>query len=223
MACKEAQTFLSWNPQGEHLPPELVPTLRRMAGPSANPVDRLDLFTLLRAFPSIEEQWHAGKTPRSIAVPAMARLARIIRHLCVMEQEAGDPFIELLQDTLGKCSDYQSAYLTGCGGGGTEQERGDWLLGEVSRLMENAEALARDERPIEAAAAAALAEWRARSLEFAAKAAPLSSREPIITPRISPAPQPSETKQAEEPAAKFKEAKPKEKETKSKTRKGRKK
>ena len=46
------------------------------------------------------------------------------------------------------------------------------MLAEVTRLMAQAEALATEERPIEASAVAALAEWRARSLDATAEAKP---------------------------------------------------
>ena len=122
----------------------------------------------------IEEKWHSSLIPRSSAVPALACLSRLVRNLCVVEQEKGRVFITPLRDTLAKCREYQSLYITNSGGSSVSQERGDWLLDKVSQLMAEAEKLEQDGRLIEANAVSALAEWRARSLESAVKANPLS-------------------------------------------------
>jgi len=139
----------------------------------------MEFLALLRGFTTLEEQWHAGKASRSATVAALAALSRLSRSMCVLQQEGGEAFVEPLRKTLARCGEYQSQYLTGSGGAQDARDRGDWLSQEVSRLTAEAETLDKDGRAIEAAAVAAMAEWRARALEFAAKAAPLSKPDPF--------------------------------------------
>jgi len=174
MARKEAQTMLAIESLQEDMPADLLDLLEHIASNGGGTLDRQDFFSLVRHFPFLEREWHNGGMQRSSAVMAMASLARLVRHLGVIEQSSGEPFIEPFQETLDRCSQYQSSYLTRSGGSNGAQERGDWLLKEVGRLMTEAEALMANGRAIEANALATMAEWRARSLEFAATAAPLS-------------------------------------------------
>jgi len=153
----------------KYLPDELLEVLRRVAGDNGS-ATREDFFLLLRSFPELERRWHFGELPRTIAVPAIAALARVARPMCLLEENRGDPFLEPLADTFARCEQYQSLYLTGSIGTSQAHDRGDWLLNEVRRLMDESEALAAAGRKIEASAVAALAEWRARGLEFAARA-----------------------------------------------------
>ena len=150
-------------------------------------------------FPVLEQKWHEGTIPREAAAPAMASLSRLARGLCVVEQDSGEPFIEILQDTIARCGDYQSRYLTSTSGSADKHERADWLLAEVARLTAEAKELADGGRGIEAVGVASLAEWRARSLEFARNAAPLGAPEPTHVQSAPPAPAP---KPAPEPDAK---------------------
>ena len=139
--------------------------------------DREAFFAVLRAFPLLEKQWHAGQLPRATAAPAIADLARIARALCILEEYRGEPFLDPLQDTLEKCNAYQSLYLTGSSGD-RKLERGDWLFKRVGALADEAERLDAAGARIEACAVAALAEWRARALEFALQAASLGAAPP---------------------------------------------
>jgi hypothetical protein len=144
--------------------------------------DRTDFFALLKVFPDVEMRWHTRQLARSQAVPAVAGLARLARAICTLEEENGRPFLQPIKDTLAKCSEYQSMYLTSTGGAATRHERADWLLSEVSRLVAEAEALQQDGRAIEAGAVASMAEYRALALEPAMKALPLSEPEPPVAP-----------------------------------------
>lgn len=153
----------------QYLPPELLDALRQIARTAGVGIDRSQFFLLIRSFPEIEARWHAGVLPRNIAVPALADLARLARALCTAEEHSGTNFIEPLADTLDRCEEYQARYLTGSSSA-PAHHRGDWLLNEVRRLAEEAETIARNDRRIEAAALATLAEWRARALEVAANA-----------------------------------------------------
>jgi hypothetical protein len=80
-----------------------------------------------------------------------------------------------MNDMLARAREMQSLYLTGTVGMEQPYHRGDWLLQEVKRLNDEAATLAENGARIEAAAVAALCEWRARALEFAAKAGPQST------------------------------------------------
>jgi len=177
-AFREARAFVNDATLPEGLPAELVDLVKTVADSNDGRTDRLSFFGLLRMFPFLEQQWHEGQIAREVAVPAMASIGRLVRSLCILEQEANEPFIELLQETLARSGEYQSQYLTSTVGTGDGHERADWLSAEVSRLMADAKMLAEQGREIEAVGVASLAEWRARSLEFAARAAPLNKSEP---------------------------------------------
>ncbi|MCC6153785.1 MAG: hypothetical protein IT367_08520 [Candidatus Hydrogenedentes bacterium] len=189
-ARQEAESFTKNSAFQKKLPPEFVELIKPIAAANFSRVDRVSFFALLRMFPVLEQKWHDGTLPREIAVPAMASLSRLVRSLCVIEQDSNEPFIELLQDTIARCGDYQSQYLTSTGGTAEKHERADWLLAEVARLTAEAKALADNERMIEAVGVASLAEWRARSLEFARNAAPLGAPEPAREVAAEPKPEP---------------------------------
>lgn len=151
---------------------------------------RVRFFTLLRAFPELEERWHSGQLPRPVAVSALSHLAGLSRLLCRLEAARGATFLEPLQDTLARCEEYQSLYLTGTTTTPQARARGDWLVQEVRRLMDEVESLVSDGSKVEADAVAALAEWRARGLEFAAKAGPMSDQMALPEPEPAPEPEP---------------------------------
>ena len=176
-ASKEAEAFCNSEEIGKYVAKEAVEVVRKASAVEGS--KRADFLNLLQVFPYIETQWHAGPIPRRVAVPALARLARLARALCVAEHERGEPFVEPLQSTLASCGQYQSRYLTGSAGPDNGHERPDWLLDEVSRLMAEAESLAGQGRTIEASAVGALAEWRAQALEISARAEPLSAPEKV--------------------------------------------
>lgn len=171
-AREEADRLANVLASGQEFPKELVELVRNIANQERVKVSRPDFFALVRTFPFLERQWRLGALPASSVAPALASLTRLISHLSVVEQEVGEPFIEPLQDILNRCSQYQSLYLTRTGGAVGGGERGDWLLAEVGRLVALAERLDEEGRPIEARAIATMAEWRARSLEFAVQPPP---------------------------------------------------
>jgi hypothetical protein len=177
-ALREAKGFVSDEAFRVGLPAEVVDLVETVAKSKEGRTDRLSFFGLLRMFPFLEQQWHEGQLARETAVPAMASIARLVRLLCILEQEANEPFIELLQETLARSGEYQSQYLTSAGGTENGHQRADWLSAEVSRLMAEAKTLAEQGREIEAVGVASLAEWRARSIEFAARAEPTNKPEP---------------------------------------------
>jgi len=132
-------------------------------------LDRSSILALQRTLPELERLWHDGKLPRAIAVPAIADIARLCRLLSAVDQDKGQPYLEPMQDMIVRSEELQSIYLTGSSAAATEHERGDWILDEVRGLIDEARKLSDADRGIEAAGVAALAESRARGLEFAAK------------------------------------------------------
>lgn len=196
-----AHAFAANKRYQQGLPPELVALIADIAQDPLGRADREAFFAVLRAFPLLEKQWHAGQLPRATAAPAIADLARIARALCVIEEYRNEPFLDPLQDTLEKCNAYQSLYLTGSSGD-RKLERGDWLFKRVGALVDEAERLDAAGAHIEACAVAALAEWRARALEFALQAASLGATPPPPEPvsEIPPEP-PAESAPAAAPEA----------------------
>jgi len=158
--------------------PELLEALngtRRAVTDDASAEARRSHFhTILRALPELEQRWHSGGVGQEIAAPAIADLARLARAMATVEEQGGKPFLDPLSDTFARSEEFQSLHLTGSSGS-NRSERSDWLLHEVQRLMDEAEMLSGADRKIEASAVATLAEWRARALDIAAKAAPLKT------------------------------------------------
>jgi hypothetical protein len=150
----------------------------RVADGHADDVTRIDFIALLQGFAELEQRWQGGAISRADAVPVLAGLARLVRMLCILEQERSAEFVESLQNVIARCGEYQSVYLMSSGlpgrGGNAQQgspkttarTRGDWLLEEVNHLITEAETLRAIGRPIEAVGIASLAEARARALEF---------------------------------------------------------
>ena len=182
VARQAASAFIATEDFKSRLSPDAIDLVKKFASAEATGYNRLDFLNLLKMFPKIEELWHAGTLPRSMAVPAQAQLARLARTLCIVEQERGEAFVEPLQSTLGNCGQFQSQYLTSSSGTSEGRERADWIYNEVAHLMAEAEKLSAEGWTIEACGVAALAEWRARSLEFAKKAQPLSAPEKEVAP-----------------------------------------
>ena len=183
-ATQEATSLLAWIVDDASPWASYKPTIEAIADGKAETLDRLQFVGLLQGFPDLERQWHAAEIGRARAVPALAALARLVRMLCILEQEEGEEFVESLQNIIARCGEYQSVYLMGTGADGPDHERGDWLLEEVNRLVHDAETLRDAGRPIEAVGVASMAEARARALEFAATAKPLSQPEPEVAPAI---------------------------------------
>jgi len=200
-AQKTAAAFVETEAFRKRLPAETLEVVQKFTHVEDTAYDRLDFFNLLKLFRRLEELWHTHALPRSVAVPALASLSHLARHLCVIEEERGEPFVEPMHNTLAICGQFQSLYLTGSKTSSDSGERPEWLLDEVDRLMEEAKRLVAQGRPIEGGAVAVLAEWRARALEFAAKAEPLGGPEKEVAPPVeeavtegeAPAPQPGET------------------------------
>lgn len=182
----------------KNLPQEMMANLSSVASKPGGDSIRELWLNLVRCFPVLEEQWHTGRLPQAVAVPALANLTGVLRALCTVEEDRGQPFLEPLQDALARCKEYQSLYLTGSVASDKPHERGDWLLSEVRTLMDEAEVLAASGAKIEAVAVATLAEWRARSLEFA-MATPLAGATTPGPPAPAASAPPEQT--AEAPAS----------------------
>lgn len=200
-ARREARDFLAAEGLRERLSAESASVVEVIALPDSAGPSRLEFLKLLTVFPELEREWHNGAFARSVAVPALARLARLVRSLCVLEQEENEPFVDPLDGRQRRCEEFQSAYITGSGGPQGTRERGDWLFEETNRLIAEAQGLAEEGRPIEADAVASLAEWRARSLEYAALAAPLGGPDPYVEKQMQNAEEEAKAKAVPEKPA----------------------
>jgi LysM repeat protein len=129
--------------------------------------DRDAFLTVLRHLPRLEAALHTGQMPPETARAATAELAALMRSLCAVQQRLGERFIEALPERLAKCEEAGRMYL----GGADIPPRAERLLDEVMRLAREARALEAAGLAVEADALAALAEWRARALEYAVEAA----------------------------------------------------
>src|SRR5690606_12572084 len=109
----EARSFVNDPAFRDTLPEDVINLVKMVADSETGRTDRLSFFGLLRLIPYPEQQCHDGEMRRDVADPAIASLARLVRTLCLLEQEAGEPFIELLQEPLARTGEYQSQYLTG--------------------------------------------------------------------------------------------------------------
>lgn len=181
---------ISEQPWSGQIPQGVVELIAAIAADPRGAGSRLRFLDLLRQLPNFEEQWHARRLERHVALPAIAALSELARTLCVIEEDRGEHFLEPLADTLARTEELQSLYLTGSAGTARSRERGDWILGEVRRLVDEAETLDGAGRKIEACAVAALAEWRAHGLKFAAQAevapAPVTDIRPLTAPETTP-------------------------------------
>ena len=150
-----------------NLDAETSAALKRLSGYKMGSDTRSEFLILLRSLPIIEWEWNQGTLDTAIAVPAMARLAGLSRHLALLEQQSGKPFLDPLEKTLSSCAGFQRRIHDESGRGHVSSPRTAWLMAEVSNLTAEARKLAALGRNIEAQAVAALAEWRARCLEVA--------------------------------------------------------
>jgi LysM repeat protein len=187
----------------KQLPQAVLAAAAGIAAAPEKASTREHFFALVRSMPELERQWHVGELPRTAAVPAMAAIARLARAVAAIEELRGDPFLEPIQDTLARCKEFQSLYLTSSTGPQQDRERGDWIVSEVTRLMEEAEKLENGGLKVEATALATLAEWRARSLEYTAEVGPHgeSAAALLIAPASAAQPPKEIPKQAKESGA----------------------
>ena len=146
---------------------ETTAALKSLSSIERDAKNRSEYLILLRSFPVIEWEWNQGTLDTAVAVPTLARLAGLARHLAVLEHRSGEPFLDPLERTLSTCAEFQRQILDETGQGFRPGPRVDWLMAEVSRLSAEAGQLAKLGRDVEAQAVAALAEWRARCLEVA--------------------------------------------------------
>ena len=102
----------------------------------------------------------AGK---SILVFGVANRKSVAFHVGrVLEEAGGEPFLEPMDKTLAKSSDYVRSYRQSAAG--RTDPRADWLIREIGRLTGLARASGDSRRRIHGVALAAIAEWRARAL-----------------------------------------------------------
>ncbi len=165
-ASAEARSLLESKDLQKVLPADLTKILSDL-GKGNTGIDRRGFLALLALLPELEQQHHEGVLSTRVAIPAAAGLARLVRLLCIVEHERGEPFLEPLEEMLAQCGEFTAKYLIGSNGNANGYSRQNWLLAEVTRLMAEARQLAAEGRSVEADAVAAFAEARARSLEYA--------------------------------------------------------
>ena len=185
---KEAKNITNSEIMTAQLPATIPELINEIIAEPQGAGSRLRFLDLLRILPRLEEDWHTRKLPCEVAVPAIRSIAKLARTLCLVEEDRGERFLEPLSDTIDRAAELQSLYLTGSAGSAQARKRGDWILGEVRRLIDEAETLNQAGRKIEATAVAALAEWRAHCLLYAAQAEPVRESAPEIQPLILPEP-----------------------------------
>jgi hypothetical protein len=147
--------------------PNAAIALRLLADYAYPAPTRLQFFSIVRCLPDIEEAWHRGVIEPRDAVPLLGRLTAVARELAVIEQESGDEFLEPLERTYSNCEALLKAFHSA--EEGADAQRVGFLRGEVERLLKQARACEAVGRITEAKGVAALAEWRARCLEPAAR------------------------------------------------------
>ena len=191
----QVRYFLAQGELVQNLPPTLVELVQKAASESGSSSGRLRFLELMSAIPGLEEQWHTRQVPKHIIVPAILLITEMAKTMAILEEDRGELFMDPLRDTLSRTEESQSLYLTGSAGTAKSRERGDWILSEVRRLVEEAELMEKAERKIEAGAIAALAEARGLCLKSAAQA-----DVPQEAPEILPQPEiPAEIPEGEGP------------------------
>jgi len=194
----KAQTahFLAQTELRGSLPPNVVELVQKIQAEPSSPASRLNFLELVGVLPWLEEQWHTRQLPKHVVVPAIMLLSDISKTMAIIEEDRGEVFLEPLSDTLARTEESQSLYLTGSAGTAKSRERGDWILAEVRRLVEEAEGLDLCGRKIEAGAVAALAEVRGQCLKSAAQAE-IVEETPGLVPVPAPAPEAVATMEGE--------------------------
>jgi hypothetical protein len=148
--------------------PEAVAAIEALAHYELPAPARLHFFALLRSLPALEEGWRRGIVETRHAIPMIRDFALMAEKLAVLEQELEEPLLEPLDKTMDTCTQWLQRYSEPADPGPLSAHRLEFLRGEVARFTDEARALETAGRQIEAKAIAALAEWRARSLEPAA-------------------------------------------------------
>jgi len=166
-ARQAAENMLEIEETEELLTEEALDALKLIAAENTDHLPRREFLLLLQSFPALERSWSRGEIAPHEATAIIGGLAESIRALCTLEEERGEVFIEPYQDRLARCKELQLQYVTGLSGASIAHDRGDWLEEEINRQTEHVRALAAQDRLIEADALAAMAEWRARSLQYA--------------------------------------------------------
>lgn len=148
------------------LPSDLLELLKKEKASKNPTLSSVGFITLLRTFPYLEKQSRDDAIDRSVAIPAMASLTRVLESAYILKQERGKPFLESPQAALNRCNQFRTEYVTNLAANSANGARSQWLLAEIGRLDRKAKSLMKSGRTTEATGIASLAEWRARSLQF---------------------------------------------------------
>ncbi|NLN93912.1 MAG: LysM peptidoglycan-binding domain-containing protein [Candidatus Hydrogenedens sp.] len=187
-----SKDFLGRKEMADALPPELMQLIKTIGAEPKGSGCRLRFMELLRYLPALEEHLCFSTLPKQTAIPALMMIIDLARSLAVIEEDRAELFVEPLADTMSKTEELQSLYLTASSGSSRTRERGDWILSEVRKLLEEAETLEKTGRKIEATAVAQIAYWRAQCLKPASQAEAGLDAEPL-EPLVLPGDIPVET------------------------------
>ncbi len=188
----------------------LVERIQKMTTDPPATDGRLRFLEFMSALPLLEEQWHTRQVPKHIIVPAIMQITDMAKTMAVLEEDRGENFLEPLTEILNRTEESQSLYLVGSAGTAKSRERGDWILSEVRRLVEESELMEKSGRKIEAVAIALLAEARSLCLKPAAQADAPQEAPEILPQPVVPAETLQEGEPSEEAATSESEEKPKE-------------
>ncbi len=164
--ARELDAFIATPEFVEQLPSELIDLLKKEKASKDGILSPVAFLTLLQSFPYLEKQSRDEVIERSVAIPAMAALTRLLESAYILKEERGKPFLGTAQAALSRCNQFRTEYVTNLADDNAISARSQWLLVEIGRLDRKAQALIKSGRKTEATGIASLAEWRARSLQF---------------------------------------------------------
>lgn len=162
-AILEAQHLLAMDGIDTLLPDTAVRAITIVDSDEGPVMPRREFLLLLQEFMSLEAQMTQDAAQADRVVPIMAGLTRLVRALCALDQDRGEIFLTPHLTRQDRIKTFQAQYITG-GPDDTTNRRGAALNEEIRRLNGLVRAVAARGYTIEADGLAALAEWRARSL-----------------------------------------------------------
>ncbi len=166
--ARELKVLITSPENAKQLPADLMNLLKDEQQSKSATLSPVGFLTLLQSFPYLEKQSRDDAIDKSVAIPAMAALTRLVESAYILKQERGKPLLGTPQAALKRCYQFRTEYVTNLADNSVSGARSQWLLAEIGRLDRKAKALIATERKTEAAGIASLAEWRARSLKFTA-------------------------------------------------------
>ncbi len=146
--------------------PVMTDALKSITQDPKNSQNRVHILNLFRELPRIEEQKVDTYVAQAQKRLFVAKLAHLLRYICITEQYRGEPFREPLLDIIARSEEKLTEYLTGSSSSSEKDFRANWILEEVHRLIDRAGKLTSSGKRIESVGLAYLAESRAQALEY---------------------------------------------------------